>query len=104
MQPSASRESDRPPAGPRRRSPPRPRSPATSGSRHAASALLELRVRLLVDLLQAPRKVTHVPGLVLVDEVVEVRPEGAPDRRDRERRVLRVREDLQERPEVLVRL
>src|SRR6266516_5144079 len=121
MPPCASLVCDRRPAGPgpkprpsklvptRRRgqSPCLRRSAPQDGasiSRHAAPGLLELRVRLLVDLLQAGGYVPAVTRLVLVDEVAEERPERTADRRPRERRVLRIREDLQERRELLVRL
>src|SRR6476659_465558 len=67
--------------------------------------LLDLRVDLLVDSLKTADEILrlHLARLPLDDEVRERRLVVEPDRRDRRRLRMRVDEDLDERPEVLVR-
>src|SRR5262249_12233833 len=74
------------------------------GDSAAALGLLGERVELLVELLQSGLQVAHLAGLVLREEVLhEVRIRDA-RRRDRGGPRFRVREDLQERCEVEIRL
>jgi len=66
--------------------------------------LLDLRVDLLVDSLKTADEILrlHLARLPLDDEVRERRLVVEPDRRDRRRLRIRVDEDLDERPEVLI--
>src|SRR5262249_8545915 len=80
--------------------------PGAPGSRRSAAAallgLLDLRVDRLVDRLQATGEVARLPGVPLDRDVGERLQMIGADRGNRARRRVGVREDLQERAEVLV--
>src|SRR3954463_8182219 len=76
-------------------------TPLTSRhARAAAAGLLELRVDLLVDVLQGSAEIRDVAGLPFRDDALEQLLVGGPGSRHRRRRGVRVPEDVQERLEV----